>query len=418
MRIPTRTFVTACALSAALLVAGCGGNDDGSGENTASDAFDGEILLQPVAARGPDPFTESTVTAAATPPRVTRTPQSTAEDSSAPGDTTATAHPARFPGGTPGLYGGTRAAAGCDVDRQARLLAADPRRTQAFARAAGIAQAAVPDFLRGLTSVVLRADTRVTDHGYQDGRVTGFQSVLQAGTAVLVDDRGVPRLRCACGNPLNPPVASRGTAATRGQSWPSYRPGEVIEVTPAPAALTGVTIIDLHDNTWIERRIGDDGHRDVVVRPPEAGAPDIGPSGVPPTGPDTSPQASPSASGPTGPGDSPSGSGRPPEGCATPTVTVPPGPTGNAPDEATPAQTTVAAPPDCPTATVTSSPPPTVGEPPATPPDEGTVPGPDEGTDPDTLPELPGLPDDGGPVPDESPGGGTVFDAPTDVFDS
>ncbi|WP_393074801.1 DUF6777 domain-containing protein [Streptomyces sp. LN704] len=415
MRISTPTFVTACALTAALLLAGCGGNGDGTDENTASDASDGEILLQPVAAQGPDPFTGSTVTTSVPPPPVTRTPQSRAEDFSTPGDTTTAARPARFPGGTPGLYGGTRAAGSCDVDRQAGLLTADPRRAQAFARAAGIAQAAVPDFLRGLTSVVLRADTRVTDHGYRDGRVTDFQSVLQAGTAVLVDDRGVPRLRCACGNPLNPPVAPRGTAATRGQSWSAYRPGEVIEVTPAPAALGSVTLIDLDDDTWIERRTGDEGHRDVAVRPPEAGAPDIGPSGVPP-GPDTSPQASPSGSGP---GDSPSGAGRSPEDsdCATPTVTVPPGPTGSVPDEVPPAQTPVLAPPDCPTATVTS-PPPTVGEPTAVPSDEGTDPGPDEGTGPDTLPELPGLPDGGGPVPDESPGGGTVFDAPTDVFDS
>ncbi|MFE2133827.1 DUF6777 domain-containing protein [Streptomyces sp. NPDC059466] len=319
------------------------------------------------------------------------------------------------------MYGGTRAAGSCDVDRQAALLAADPRRTQAFALAAGIARTAVPDFLRGLTSVVLRADTRVTDHGYRDGRVTGFQAVLQAGTAVLVDDRGVPRLRCACGNPLNTPVAPRGTTATRGQAWSAFRPGEVIEVTPAPAALSSVTIIDLDDDTWIERRIGDDGRRDVAVRPPEAGAPDIGPSGVPPTGPDTSAQASPSASGRPDPGDSPSGTGRSPEDsapdCATPTVTVPPGPTGSVPDEVAPAQTSVAA-ADCPTATVTSPPPPTVGEPPTAPSHEGTVPGPGESseeTGPDTLP---GLPDGGGPVPDESPDGGTVFDAPTDVFDS
>ena len=58
-----------------------------------------------------------------------------------------------------------------------------------------------PGYLRGLTSVVLRADTQVTNHGFRDARVTGFQSVLQAGTAVLVDNRGVPRVRCACGSP-------------------------------------------------------------------------------------------------------------------------------------------------------------------------------------------------------------------------
>ncbi|MFG3582696.1 DUF6777 domain-containing protein [Streptomyces sp. NPDC047990] len=417
MRIPTRTFVTACALSAALLVAGCGGNGGGTGENTVSGASDGEILLQPAATRGPDPFTDSTVTTAATSsPRVTRTPQAATRTSSASGDTTDTARPARFAGDTPGLYGGTRSAGSCDVARQAGLLAADPRRAQAFARAAGIAQDALPDFLGRLTPVVLRADTRVTGHGYRDGRATGFQSVLQAGTAVLVDDRGVPRLRCACGNPLTPPVAPRGAAATSGRSWPSFRPDRVVEVTSAPAPLGSVTILGPDGRTWIQRRIGDDGHRDAVVPPPEGGAPDIGPSDGSGTDPD-SPQASPSASA-ADPGDPPDGTGRSPDGsapdCATATVTVPPGPTDVLPDEDTPAQTPVAAPPDCPTATVTVPPP-------AAPSDEGTVPGPDEPgeeTGPDTLPDLPGLPDGGGPVPDESPGDGTVFDAPTDIFDS
>jgi hypothetical protein len=36
---------------------------------------------------------------------------------------------------------------------------------------------------------------------------------------------------------------------------------------------------------------------------------------------------------------------------------------------------------------------------------------------PDTVPEIPDLPDGGGLIPDESPDAGTVFDAPTDVFD-
>ncbi|UXX92121.1 hypothetical protein N7U49_06740 [Streptomyces sp. AD2-2] len=71
MRTSTGTIVTACALSAALLVAGCGGD---GGKDTKSS---GEVFLQPVAAQGPDPFTDSTATAASTPSRVTRTPQST-----------------------------------------------------------------------------------------------------------------------------------------------------------------------------------------------------------------------------------------------------------------------------------------------------------------------------------------------------
>lgn len=35
-----------------------------------------------------------------------------------------------------------------------------------------------------LTPMVLTSDTRVTNHGYHDGRPTPHQAVLQAGTAV------------------------------------------------------------------------------------------------------------------------------------------------------------------------------------------------------------------------------------------
>ena len=56
--------------------------------------------------------------------------------------------------------------------------------------------------LSRLTPLVLRTDTVVTNHGYIDGAGDAFTSVLQAGTAVLVDDYGVPAVRCYCGNPL------------------------------------------------------------------------------------------------------------------------------------------------------------------------------------------------------------------------
>ncbi|MGH3907098.1 MAG: DUF6777 domain-containing protein, partial [Pseudonocardiaceae bacterium] len=42
-------------------------------------------------------------------------------------------------------------------------------------------------------------DTRVTNHGYRDGKATDRQAVLQAGTAVLVDEKGRPRVKCGCG---------------------------------------------------------------------------------------------------------------------------------------------------------------------------------------------------------------------------
>ncbi|WP_129305394.1 DUF6777 domain-containing protein [Streptomyces sp. L2] len=273
MRIPFTGLAFASCAGATLLVSGCAGaTGTAAGTHPA-----GEVFLQPAAAPGPDPFTHSTATtAAASAP--TSIP---ASDSVTPSRPAAT--PARdvrsLSGATPGLYGGTAHVAGCDVERQIGYLAADPAKGVAFAQGAGISPASVPGYLRGLTPVVLRADTRVTNHGYQDGRATEFQSLLQAGTAVLVDDRGVPRVRCACGNPLRPPTAHSGSA-TGGTGWSGYRPAEVVEVAPAPHAVTSITIVDVHSHTWIERPIGHGVAHDHVVPAPAPATPT--PAGKPP----------------------------------------------------------------------------------------------------------------------------------------
>ncbi|MGQ4388455.1 DUF6777 domain-containing protein [Streptomyces sp. SAS_270] len=430
MRIPTRTLLAACTLSVTLLVTGCGGDSD-AGTQAAAGGSTGELFLQPVAAQGPDPFTDSTATSTATPPPVTRTPQSTPGGHSL----ATTQEPRSFSGATPGLYGGTQSVGSCDVERQIRFLTADRAKAHAFAEASGISPAAVPGFLRGLTSVVLRADTRVTNHGFRDGRATSFQSVLQTGTAVLVDNRGAPRVRCACGNPLKVPGALRGNPGTQGHPWSGYRPAQVIVVIPAPKVIVNITIINIVDHTWIERQIGDDGHRDVVVPQPdlptESPSPDDSSSsgtshdttGVPPGRESTAPQDSPSD-------------------CvtATATVTRTPDATGITPGTGspTPGSPTPQAsdePTDCPTVTAT------VTAPPTTPPDGSLTPsaastapdadttGPDGSTDmppnsasqdigPDTVPDSPDLRDGGGLIPDEPAATDSIFDTPTDVFGS
>jgi hypothetical protein len=336
-----------------------------------------------------------------------------------------------FSGSTPGLYGGTRAVGSCDVEKQIGFLASDPGRARSFAGALGVSRAAVPDFLHGLTSVVLRADTQVTDHGFRDGRATSFQSVLQRGTAVLVDNRGLPRVRCAGGNPLNPPVVSRTTPGTRGQPWSGFRPGNVVVVTPASTAIRNITIIDIVDNRWIERRIGDDGHRDVVLRPPVSAA---SPGRRIGTSPSTSPGAIPEQSPRTGPF-----ADEPPSDCVTPTLTVTPGGTPGMRDGEALTEAPVAAVSDCfrPTTTDPPTVPPTPQPDISLPPLAPQTPAPtsteidrnvprdplapldpsEDEIGPDTVPEIPDLPDGGGLIPDESPDADTVFDAPTDVFD-
>ncbi|MFE5887329.1 DUF6777 domain-containing protein [Streptomyces sp. NPDC056468] len=430
MRTPTRTLVMACALSVALVAAGCGVGGD---EDTAAD---GKLFLQPVADQGPDPFTDSTATSTVTLSPVTRTPRP--------------AHSGRaglqpLSGETPGLYGGTRGTGSCDVRRQIGRLTSDRARARVFAQAAGIPQASIAAYLRGLTSVVLRADTRVTNHGFRDGMGTGYQSVLQAGTAVLVDNHGVPRVRCACGNPLAPPVDPRGNPGTSGRAWSGYRPSQVVVVAPTVRMITNITIINVVDNTWIERPIGHGGHdRDHAVRLPDPVTPtphDSGPrgdiGGLPEDG------SEPPSGGRTSPHESPTE-------CVTPTATATATPgtadgrPARAPSDTRDVPDTLPA--DCPTATATASPsevdpghPPASSEPPksSTSPDgpsasesrtqPDTSPGSPEEVGPQAVPDAPDTPDGGGLIPDApdapaTPGAsdrttGSIFGSPTDVFD-
>ncbi|MET8690101.1 DUF6777 domain-containing protein [Streptomyces sp. NPDC004732] len=291
MRAPTRNHVIVFAISAALAVAGCSGDGD---EKTADGGS--ELFMQPVAAQGPDPFTDSTARTDASPSPVTRSPQPSPTGSATPQGTRS------IPGGTPGLYGGTHSVGSCDVDQQVRFLTADAAKARAFAEASGIDPAAVPSFLRGLTPVVLRADTRVTNHGFRGGSPTSFQSVLQTGTAVLVDERGLPRVRCACGNPLKPPVAFKGSPRHNGRPWNGYQPTRVVVVTPAPQPIVNITIVNIVNNTWIERKVGDGkAHHDRATKPPTP-TPTPTPTSPSPTSPSpTSPSPSQSSPTPTDP---------------------------------------------------------------------------------------------------------------------
>ncbi|MFD5779027.1 DUF6777 domain-containing protein [Streptomyces sp. NPDC126933] len=256
MRSPIRRrYIALAALSAgALITAGCGG--DGEDVSSAKDLF-----LQPVAAQGADPFTPST--AAAPPKAVPSARPSTPDGRTGQAGQRAPARTARvLPGSTPGLYGGIRSAPSCDVERQVRLLTEGRTKARAFAQGAGISETSVPDFLRGLTPVVLRADIRVTSHAFRSGSAASLQSVLQTGTAVMVDHYGVPRVRCAGGNPLRPPVVAQGSVTHRGQPWPDYRPDRVVVVNRAPEVVNSLIIADAAGKTWIERSVGTDGGED------------------------------------------------------------------------------------------------------------------------------------------------------------
>ncbi|MFJ9852726.1 DUF6777 domain-containing protein [Streptomyces sp. NPDC101150] len=249
----------------------------------------GEVFLQPAAAEGPDPFTKSTAKQSSPPPSPSAS--SGAPSSASPGTASGTPN---YPGSEPGLYGGSRNAAGCDVEQQIKFLESDRAKAKAFAGAEGIDAGAVPSFLRSLTPVQLRMDTRVTNHGFKDGKATAFQSVLQAGTAVLIDSHGMPRVRCACGNPLQRPVPLKSHARTTGTAWPGYRASNTVAVQPANADVKDFILYDPETGEYFRRPKGSDGDTDRWTPPPTRS-----PSGTPSPGTPSSPGSSPTSSPPS-----------------------------------------------------------------------------------------------------------------------
>ncbi|MEO3765013.1 DUF6777 domain-containing protein [Streptomyces sp. B8F3] len=301
-RLPrTAHLAGAAAVVLALSVAAASCAAPGQGGSAAAADPAAELVLQPVADRGHDPFTPST----ATPDGADPSPSPTA----APPDSPPPAEPSRHQsvsGGKDGLYGGVRNVASCDVDRLIAFLGRDADKQGAFARTLRVDEGDLPGFLRELTSVLLRADTRLTGHGFTGGEASAFQSVMQAGTAVMVDDTGVPRVRCASGSPLTAPEKLSGNDRYGGTGWRGYRPSRTVVVTPAGRALSRLVIVDVTTGLWFERPVGGrPGEDRKLPQPPRDhfNPPSPGPSGRSES-PSTEPTGSP---GPTtqGPSEGP-----------------------------------------------------------------------------------------------------------------
>ncbi|OKI13147.1 DUF6777 domain-containing protein [Streptomyces sp. CB03911] len=243
-----------------------------------------EVALQTPADAGDAPFTESVATETGP----AESAAASAGGQVSPSGTTAIRS---VQGSATGLYGGEMKKPACDVEKLITQTASGDK-GKAWAAAEGIEQSAIPGYLRSLTSVVLRADTRVTNHNYQNGSANGYQAVLQAGTAVLVDSQGVPRVRCACGNPLTPPVLASGGVTYTGKAWSSFQPSSLIVVTPAPAPVTQIVLVNVSTGTWFARETG---HPTTADKPVPAPKEPLAP-GVPGTSPTASTSASSSTS--------------------------------------------------------------------------------------------------------------------------
>ena len=208
-----------------VLVAGGVGSSDDSG---------GEIFLEAAASPGQSPFTAPLDPEPA--PTTTTTPVS-ASPIAVTQPTSGVVPP---PGSPP--YGGSGDDQVCDREALITFLTTNPAQAQAWAGVLGVAVADIPAYVRSLTPTVLLYDTRVTNHGFAGGRATSLQSVLQAGTAVLVDPAGNPVVRCRCGNPLQPP-AQVSRPVLQGTPWPGFDPSTVVAVDNGATVTVVITVV-------------------------------------------------------------------------------------------------------------------------------------------------------------------------------
>ncbi|MFF0730142.1 DUF6777 domain-containing protein [Streptomyces chartreusis] len=182
----------------------------------------------------------------------------------------------RAPGGlqqgdTPGLYGGSEQPTVCDVVRLEEFLTdpANDRKAQAWATALSITTAEIPGYLDRLTAVLLRHDTLVKNHDYKKGKATPFNALLQTGIAILVDEQGLPAVKCSCGNPLRPFDGDTNRIKVefdeRNEEWKGYEKTSVVAVRPATRKVERLALVDVHEpDRGITRPVGTTGEKDTA----------------------------------------------------------------------------------------------------------------------------------------------------------
>lgn len=172
-------------------------------------------------------------------------------------------------GNAPGLYGGTQKPNVCDVDRLKDFLT-DPRNKQKareWARIVGITPDRIEEHIDGLTPVLLRHDTLVKNHDYKKGKAVAFDALLEAGIAVLVNDQGLPTVKCSCGNPLQAFDKDPGKISVRfedgNKEWAGYEKSAVVTVKPSPQPLERIALVDVDNpDRGINRPVGSTGEED------------------------------------------------------------------------------------------------------------------------------------------------------------
>ena len=228
----------------AMVLAGCGAAGSQSSSSATGVKGSSEVTAAPVSTAGPNPFTAT----------VGKDMSGVQAPAAAAG-----AGPARYRASLPGLYGGTRNYTTCDANKLVNFLQANPKKAAAWAAALGVRTAQIRTYVSSLTDVILRTDTRVTNHGYEDGIAIPIQSVLQASTAVFIDKYGSPVVKCYCGNPLTPPVLYRAPTYT-GPLWTGFSTTNITIINQSTTVIKEFTLYDPANGQTFTRTAGVHGH--------------------------------------------------------------------------------------------------------------------------------------------------------------
>ena len=211
----------------------------------------------------------------------------------------ATGGPVRYSAALPGLYGGTRNYRTCDAAQLVHFLEQNPSKAAAWALTLGINTSQIRQYVSGLTDVILRTDTRVTNHGYESGIAIPLQSVLEAGTAVFVNGYGEPVVKCFCGNPLTAPVLYAAPVYT-GPLWTGFSPTQITIIQQSTTIINKFTLYDPTNAKTFTRTRGKRGHDGPYTGPSTSSTSQSAPSTT-----STARSSTPTA-GPSGPTEHPS----------------------------------------------------------------------------------------------------------------
>jgi hypothetical protein len=180
------------------------------------------------------------------------------------------------PGDQPGVFGGNRDQAVCDVDELVSQIEDDDNedKTAAFAEAIDVDVDDLADAVASLTAVRLRFDTRVTNHSFSGGNARPQQSILEKGTAVLVDDEGVPKVKCNGGSPLAEPddvgdlsddeALDESVLQNPDDAWDGFELEQVVVIDDGDP-VDAFTLVDIDTGELFDRPVGTNGDADTDV---------------------------------------------------------------------------------------------------------------------------------------------------------